>query len=170
MLQEVGEALPQNTDVGDSNPVTVSLPVSHGIEVAVEFKPVAHPVEPLTRDQPVKCPLPEPSILNVRLLSTDFMLRHGGCSFLSFVGRMIVVYYNGQMDCLEFDSFFFSRKEVNYKLKALCLTKDCVLFLFSIRLLRYPPKFKYLHIYWHQLSVLVQNYYLLPFFKWLIDA
>ncbi|OAY81928.1 uncharacterized protein LOC109714240 [Ananas comosus] len=61
---EVGEALPQNTDVGDSNPVTVSLPVSHGIEVAVEFKPVAHPVEPLTRDQPVKCPLPEPSILN----------------------------------------------------------------------------------------------------------
>lgn len=134
MLQEVGEALPQNTDLGDSNPVSVSLPVSHGIEVAVEFKPVAHPVEPLTRDQPVKCPLPEPSILNVRLLSTDFMLRHGGCSFLLLWQDDSL---NGQIDCLEFDLFLkkkilFSLKEVNYKLKALCLTKDCVLFLFSI--------------------------------------
>ncbi|KAK9144221.1 hypothetical protein Sjap_004124 [Stephania japonica] len=38
--------------------------VTHGIEVAVEFKPVEHPIEPLNNDQPVKCPLPEPSILN----------------------------------------------------------------------------------------------------------
>ncbi|KAJ4951530.1 hypothetical protein NE237_028362 [Protea cynaroides] len=37
---------------------------SHGIEVAVEFKPVEHPIEPLDNDRPVKCPLPEPSILN----------------------------------------------------------------------------------------------------------
>ncbi|KAK9067853.1 hypothetical protein SSX86_011964 [Deinandra increscens subsp. villosa] len=36
----------------------------HGIEVAVEFKPVEHPIEPLDIDQPIPCPLPEPSILN----------------------------------------------------------------------------------------------------------
>ncbi|KAK1314395.1 hypothetical protein QJS10_CPA06g00425 [Acorus calamus] len=36
----------------------------HGIEVAAEFKPVEHPNEPLDCDEPVKCPLPEPSILN----------------------------------------------------------------------------------------------------------
>lgn len=41
--------------------------VGHGIEVAVEFKPVEHPAEPLTSDQPIQCPLPEPSILNVSL-------------------------------------------------------------------------------------------------------
>ncbi|GMH09169.1 hypothetical protein Nepgr_011009 [Nepenthes gracilis] len=38
--------------------------VTHGIEVAVEFKPVEHPTEPLDNDKPVRCPLPEPSILN----------------------------------------------------------------------------------------------------------
>ncbi|KAG5067727.1 hypothetical protein JHK85_000104 [Glycine max] len=37
---------------------------SHGIEVAVEFKPVEHPIEPLDNDRPIQCPLPEPSILN----------------------------------------------------------------------------------------------------------
>ncbi|KAK9077827.1 hypothetical protein SSX86_006167 [Deinandra increscens subsp. villosa] len=36
----------------------------HGIEVAVEFKPVGNPSEPLDIDQPIQCPLPEPSILN----------------------------------------------------------------------------------------------------------
>lgn len=43
----------------------VAHSVVHGIEVAVEFKPVEHPVEPLDNDKPVMCPLPEPSILNV---------------------------------------------------------------------------------------------------------
>lgn len=37
----------------------------HGLETAVEFKPVEYPTEPMNFDQPVKCPLPEPSILNV---------------------------------------------------------------------------------------------------------
>ncbi|KAJ0259754.1 hypothetical protein HA466_0060590 [Hirschfeldia incana] len=37
---------------------------THGIEVATEFKPVEHPIEPLDNDQPIQCPLPEPSILN----------------------------------------------------------------------------------------------------------
>nr|XP_043628987.1 uncharacterized protein LOC122600344 [Erigeron canadensis] len=36
----------------------------HGIEAVVEFKPVEHPMEPLDMDQPIPCPLPEPSILN----------------------------------------------------------------------------------------------------------
>lgn len=47
---------------------------SHGIEVAVEFKPVEHPVEPLDNDRPIQCPLPEPSILNVRWISAFLML------------------------------------------------------------------------------------------------
>ncbi|XP_057519404.1 uncharacterized protein LOC130800072 isoform X2 [Amaranthus tricolor] len=43
----------------------------HGINVAVEFKPVEHPIEPLDSDKPVQCPLPEPSILN-SMEGTDF--------------------------------------------------------------------------------------------------
>jgi len=34
---------------------------------AMEFKPVERPTEPVIYDRPVRCPLPEPSILNVRL-------------------------------------------------------------------------------------------------------
>ncbi|KAJ7953383.1 Cystic fibrosis transmembrane conductance regulator [Quillaja saponaria] len=44
--------------------VSVATAASHGIEVAVEFKPIEHPVEPLDSDRPIQCPLPEPSILN----------------------------------------------------------------------------------------------------------
>ncbi|KAH9321438.1 hypothetical protein KI387_016077, partial [Taxus chinensis] len=36
----------------------------HGVEPAEEFKPVEHPLEPPDKDQPVKCPPPEPSILH----------------------------------------------------------------------------------------------------------
>ncbi|TMW97814.1 hypothetical protein EJD97_004942 [Solanum chilense] len=36
----------------------------HGIEIAVEFKPVKHPSEPLHIDRPIQCPFPEPSVLN----------------------------------------------------------------------------------------------------------
>ena len=50
-----------NAEVPGSTPPTAA----HGVEVGVELKPVEHPVEPLNNDQPVKCPLPEPSILNV---------------------------------------------------------------------------------------------------------
>ncbi|MBA0801797.1 hypothetical protein Gohar_012141, partial [Gossypium harknessii] len=51
--------IPQNADVVDAATATV-----HGIEVAVEFKPVECPTEPLDNDRPIQCPLPEPSILN----------------------------------------------------------------------------------------------------------
>ena len=40
---------------------------AHGIETSVEFKLVEHPTEPIDYDQPVKCPPPEPSILNVSI-------------------------------------------------------------------------------------------------------
>ncbi|KAJ4894943.1 Uncharacterized protein Rs2_21737 [Raphanus sativus] len=46
------------------NPDVTTTTATHGIEVATEFKPVEHPVEPLDNDQPIQCPLPEPSILN----------------------------------------------------------------------------------------------------------
>jgi len=57
------EVLAPNSDVTDASTPTVTT-ATHGIEVATEFKPVEHPVEPLDNDQPIQCPLPEPSILN----------------------------------------------------------------------------------------------------------
>ncbi|XP_062222336.1 uncharacterized protein LOC133921468 [Phragmites australis] len=61
---EIVETLDPNMSTGESGPAAVPADNPHGIEVGVEFKPVEHPVEPLNLDQPVKCPLPEPSILH----------------------------------------------------------------------------------------------------------
>ncbi|KAL8498549.1 hypothetical protein ACS0TY_021762 [Phlomoides rotata] len=41
-----------------------SSAATHGIDLAVEFKSVEHPTEPLDNDQPIMCPLPEPSLHN----------------------------------------------------------------------------------------------------------
>ncbi|CAF2044298.1 hypothetical protein BRARA_I02659 [Brassica rapa] len=54
------EVLAPSSDVTAST----TTAATHGIEVTTEFKPVEHPVEPLDNDQPIQCPLPEPSILN----------------------------------------------------------------------------------------------------------
>ena len=62
MVQVEREAEPPTSDT--SGAVNAAA-TSHGIEVAVEFKPVEHPNEPLDNDRPIQCPLPEPSILNV---------------------------------------------------------------------------------------------------------
>lgn len=50
---------------------------THGIEIAVEFKPVEHPIEPLDSDRPIQCPLPEPSILNVCVIfcNLEFLIK-----------------------------------------------------------------------------------------------
>lgn len=56
--------MPPTSDAANAANAAAS---SHGIEVAVEFKPVEHPNEPLDNDSPIQCPLPEPSILNVSL-------------------------------------------------------------------------------------------------------
>ncbi|CAH2034823.1 unnamed protein product [Thlaspi arvense] len=61
--QDDKEVLAPNSDATATNPTTATT-ATHGIEVATEFKPVEHPVEPLDNDQPIQCPLPEPSILN----------------------------------------------------------------------------------------------------------
>lgn len=50
-----------------SEAATIASSATHGIEFALEFKPVECPLEPLDNDQPIQCPLPEPSILNVSL-------------------------------------------------------------------------------------------------------
>ncbi|KAL1834389.1 hypothetical protein ACET3Z_004040 [Daucus carota] len=53
------------TEGGDASALPgAAFAVGHGIEVAIEFKPVEHPTEPFDNDQPIQCPLPEPSILN----------------------------------------------------------------------------------------------------------
>ncbi|KAG7569269.1 hypothetical protein ISN45_Aa04g020060 [Arabidopsis thaliana x Arabidopsis arenosa] len=56
------EVLSPSSDLAPSANTTTAA--THGIEVATEFKPVDHPMEPLDNDQPIQCPLPEPSILN----------------------------------------------------------------------------------------------------------
>jgi len=60
------EVLSPRSDLAPATNTTTTE--THGIEVATEFKPVDHPMEPLDNDQPIQCPLPEPSILNVRFL------------------------------------------------------------------------------------------------------
>lgn len=57
--------LPPSTEAMTAATVTgAAFAVGHGIEIAIEFKPVEHPTEPLDNDRPIQCPLPEPSILN----------------------------------------------------------------------------------------------------------
>lgn len=59
------EVMPPNSEAtGAATVTTAALAAAHGIEVAIEFKPLEHPTEPLDNDQPIQCPLPEPSILN----------------------------------------------------------------------------------------------------------
>ncbi|XP_042489081.1 uncharacterized protein LOC122069191 [Macadamia integrifolia] len=60
------QVLSPNSEVAGATTIAAAAvpAASHGIEVAIEFKPVEHPIEPLDNDRPVKCPLPEPSILN----------------------------------------------------------------------------------------------------------
>lgn len=69
LVQVEREVLPPTSDTTSAANTAAS---SHGIEVAVEFKPVEHPNEPLDNDRPIQCPLPEPSILNVSLF-IDFL-------------------------------------------------------------------------------------------------
>ncbi|KAK7407114.1 hypothetical protein VNO78_08757 [Psophocarpus tetragonolobus] len=57
------EVMPPNSEAAAAVASSATA-TSHGIEVAVEFKPVEHPIEPLDNDRPIQCPLPEPSILN----------------------------------------------------------------------------------------------------------
>ncbi|KAF5729743.1 hypothetical protein HS088_TW20G00107 [Tripterygium wilfordii] len=61
-LVDERDVLPPNADGITANTATTAT--SHGIQVAIEFKPVEHPIEPFDNDQPIQCPLPEPSILN----------------------------------------------------------------------------------------------------------
>ncbi|KAJ8509798.1 hypothetical protein OPV22_000232 [Ensete ventricosum] len=51
--------LAPNMDAGGSSTGT-----DHEADVNDEFKPIEHPTEPLDHDQPVRCPLPDPSILD----------------------------------------------------------------------------------------------------------
>ncbi|RWR81051.1 ATP-dependent RNA helicase Dbp73D isoform 1 [Cinnamomum micranthum f. kanehirae] len=57
------QVLPPDAEIA-SSAAAAAAAASHGIEISVQFKPVEHPIEPLDNAQPVKCPLPEPSILN----------------------------------------------------------------------------------------------------------
>nr|GLL48706.1 uncharacterized protein LOC109152918 [Ipomoea trifida]GMD97357.1 DNA helicase [Ipomoea batatas] len=59
------EALPPKPEATVATTLAgASSATTHGIEIALGFKPVEHPTEPLETDSPIQCPLPEPSILN----------------------------------------------------------------------------------------------------------
>lgn len=66
-MQDEREVFPPNSDAVDAATTAGAPSVTpNGIEIAVEFKPVEHPMEPLNIDRPIQCPFPEPSTLNVR--------------------------------------------------------------------------------------------------------
>lgn len=69
--QEERQVLPPNPEVSGNAAVGAGTG-THGIELAVEFKPLEHPIEPMDSDPPIECPLPEPSILNVSFSSLLF--------------------------------------------------------------------------------------------------
>ncbi|KAJ0970867.1 hypothetical protein J5N97_018826 [Dioscorea zingiberensis] len=58
-------------ETSDTSPLPINAEVEgsaaacsvHGIEIAVELKPVEHPMEPLEQDHPVQCPQPDASVL-----------------------------------------------------------------------------------------------------------
>lgn len=52
---------------------------SHGVEGEVEFWPIEHPMEPSDEDRPVKCPMPDSSVINVRILPLPYMLSEFAC-------------------------------------------------------------------------------------------
>lgn len=56
------EVLPPGLEAGTGT--TVAFRATHGIEFAHEFTQLEYPTELLDNDQPMQCPLPEPSILN----------------------------------------------------------------------------------------------------------
>ncbi|KAL9246987.1 hypothetical protein vseg_020463 [Gypsophila vaccaria] len=56
------EVFPPNSEAAGADVKTSG--VTRGVNVTFEFKPVEHPTEPLDNDRPVRCPVPEPSILN----------------------------------------------------------------------------------------------------------
>lgn len=67
-MQDEREVLPPKPEATVATTLAgASSATTHGIEIALGFKPVEHPTEPLDTDSPIQCPLPEPSILNVSL-------------------------------------------------------------------------------------------------------
>ena len=60
----------EGTPSGKDSPAT--LADNHGVEPTEEFKLVEHPLEPLDKDQPVRCPPLEPSILHVSTFSLSW--------------------------------------------------------------------------------------------------
>ncbi|KAG8375149.1 hypothetical protein BUALT_Bualt10G0070400 [Buddleja alternifolia] len=65
IVKDEREVLPTSSEATTAATIATAASTSaHGIEIAVEFKPVERPNEPLDNDRPIQCPLPEPSILN----------------------------------------------------------------------------------------------------------
>lgn len=113
LVQDEREVLPPNSGATGAS---TGAAAAHGIEVAVEFKPVEHPTEPLDNDRPIQCPLPEPSILNVSLKlvvpprNLLLHLRKGACTCACVhlcavwwfaLDRLVLLVFAGSI-CLDF--------------------------------------------------------------------
>ncbi|KAL6295305.1 hypothetical protein ACE6H2_003447 [Prunus campanulata] len=48
------------------------------LEVDFQFWPVEHPLEPPDEDRPVKCPMPDSSVINIDIVSCKMHLQDGG--------------------------------------------------------------------------------------------
>lgn len=67
IVQDEREVLHSSSEA--TSVVSAATAATHGIEVSTEFKSVERPTEALDNDQPIQCPLPEPSVINVSLTS-----------------------------------------------------------------------------------------------------
>jgi len=56
-------------------------PSVHGVQLIADFNPVDHALEPTEKDNPVKCPQPQPCILHVSIFIFLISIDH----FLNFV-------------------------------------------------------------------------------------
>ena len=54
------------------------------VEVDMEFWPVEHPMEPPDEDRPVKCPMPDSTVINVRMFQL-FSLNSNSIHVSSFI-------------------------------------------------------------------------------------
>ncbi|XP_020693714.1 uncharacterized protein LOC110107710 isoform X3 [Dendrobium catenatum] len=73
-----------------------------GFEVDSGFRPVEHPVEPINQDQPVRCPLSEPSILNVRIIA-DFLIEE--MSSIAFDKYVRIIVQDSCYQCLYYSTY-----------------------------------------------------------------
>lgn len=60
-----------------------------GVDKSTDFFPVEHPMEPPDEDRPVKCPMPESSVINVSIHTYTCIYVH--CSLVIYLSYHMIV-------------------------------------------------------------------------------